>query len=185
MVDTSTGWQKTTPEATLFLKHRSQVELTAAAIFEWVGQDESPFPSKRHKAKFVRDCMRLYLRCLRNHEVHGVITDLSRIVAVNLVALNEGATPRIVKTAICEGERVRTILTQFAFAQPSDLGIQRVADAVWNFGGQKIIEGRRVLGSGLHGKVSLWPMVISLARKKTYWISYSKQAFLMYQKWKP
>eukprot|EP00978_Attheya_sp_CCMP212_P004575 scaffold9991_cov48-Attheya_sp.AAC.1 len=59
MKDTSSGWQTLTQDATLFLKDRCKVELTAAAIFEWVGQDESPFPSKKHKGKFIRDCMRL------------------------------------------------------------------------------------------------------------------------------
>ena len=57
MANTSSGWNKMTQDATLFLKGRSRVELTTAAIFEWVGQDESPFLSKRYKANFVRDCM--------------------------------------------------------------------------------------------------------------------------------
>ena len=39
MENTSSGWQKMTQDATLFLKGRSKAELTAAAIFEWVGQD--------------------------------------------------------------------------------------------------------------------------------------------------
>ena len=47
---------------------------------------------------------------------------------------------------------VHTILTQFAFAPPSILDVERVAGAIWDFDGRKI-EGGRVLGSGLHGRV--------------------------------
>jgi len=81
LVDTHSPWNHLTQDATLFMRGTSQVELTAAAIFELVGQDETGFPSKRHKSKFLRDCMRLYIRCGSDREVHGVITDLSRAVA--------------------------------------------------------------------------------------------------------
>mmetsp|Transcript_9736 Transcript_9736/g.26985 ORF Transcript_9736/g.26985 Transcript_9736/m.26985 type:complete len:614 (-) Transcript_9736:524-2365(-) len=150
MVNTSGSWQKMTQDATLFLKNRSKVELTAAAIFKWVGQDESPFPSKKHKAKFVRDCMRLYSRCGHCRQVHGVITDLSRIVAVKLVAVDENMVPTLHKTAIFEGEMVRKLMSQFAFASPKELGVNAVKQ--WDFGGT-FVEGRRAIGSGLHGRV--------------------------------
>jgi len=149
MANTSNGWNKMTQDATLFLKGRAQVELTAAAIFEWVGQDESPFPSKRHKAKFVRDCMRLYSRCGHRRQVHGVISDLSRVVAVKLVSVDENMVPTLERTAILEGKSVHTVLSQFAFASPDELS---VTSAEWMFGTTRV-EARTAIGSGLHGKV--------------------------------
>ncbi len=149
MVNTSKGWHKMTQDATLFLKGHSRVELTVAAIFEWVGQDESPFPSKRHKAKFVRDCMRLYSRCGRNRQVHGVISDLSRVVAVKLVSVDESMVPTIERTAILEGKSVHTVLSQFAFASPDELS---VTTAEWMFGTTRV-EAGTAIGSGLHGRV--------------------------------
>ena len=149
MVNTSSVGNKMTQDATLFLKDRSHVELTAAAIFEWVGQDKSPFPSKRHKAKFVRDCMRLYSRCGHRRQVHGVISDLSRVVAVKLVSVDENMVPTIKKTAILEGELVRRVLSRFAFASPDELS---VAPPEWVFGTTRV-EARGVIGSGLHGTV--------------------------------
>jgi len=149
MANTSKGWNKMTQDATLFLKGRARVELTVAAIFEWVGQDESPFPSKRHKAKFVRDCMRLYSRCGRRRQVHGVISDLSRVVAVKLVSVDENMVPTIERTAILEGKSVHTVLSQFAFASPDELS---VTTAEWMFGTTRV-EARTAIGSGLHGRV--------------------------------
>ena len=149
MVNTSNGWNRMTQDATLFLKGHSRVELSIGAIFEWVGQDESPFPSKRHKAKFIRDCMRLYSRCGHRREVQGVITDLSRIVAVKLVSVDENLVPEIQRTAVLEGKLVREVLSRFAFASSTELS---VSVASWMFG-QRHVHATSVLGSGLHGKV--------------------------------
>ena len=102
---------------------------TVAALFEWVGQDEAPFPTKKHKAKFVRDCARLYEKCGGHREVHGVISDLSRIIAVKFVGYDGNGGLRLVKTPAFAGDHVRTILTQFAFASPSDLGFERMSEA--------------------------------------------------------
>jgi hypothetical protein len=150
MKNTSNGWQTLTQDATLFLKDRGQVELTAAAIFEWVGQDESPFPSKNHKGKFIRDCMRLYSRCGGEREVHGIISDLSRIVVLKMCGVNTDGSPLFVKTPTFEGAKVRTILTQFAFATPHALGFR--TPSLWQFP-NGTIEAAKVFGRGLHGKV--------------------------------
>eukprot|EP00978_Attheya_sp_CCMP212_P007981 scaffold18569_cov42-Attheya_sp.AAC.2 len=149
MKNTSSGWQTLTQDATLFLKDCCEVELTAAAIFEWVGQDESPFPSKKHEGKFIRDCMRLNSRCGGDREVHGIITDLSRIVVLKLVGTNDDGSPHFVKTPTFEGAMVRTILTQFAFATPDDLGFR--TPPLWRFANYTIDAGK-VFGTGLHGK---------------------------------
>ena len=152
MKKTCNGWEKMTQDATLFLKNRSQVHTTVAALFEWVGQDESPFPSKRHKAKFVRNCARLYEKCGGHREVHGVISDLSRIVAVRFLGYDGSGSLRLMKTPVYDGDHVRTILTQIAFAQPSDLGFEHMSEARWTFN-NSTVEGDRILGKGLHGSV--------------------------------
>lgn len=111
IVDSHNGWNRLTQDATLFLRNRARVELTVAAIIELVGQDELGFPSKKHKAKFLRDCMRIYRRCGSNREVHGVITDLSRCVAVKMTGLDDSSLPKVVKPAVFEGAQVRETLT--------------------------------------------------------------------------
>ena len=136
-----------TQDVTLFLKNRLRVELTVVAIFEWVCQDESPFPSKKHKAKFVQDCMQLYLRSGHCREVHSVITDLSRAVAVKLVSLDDNLVPTIQKTATFDGKMVRRLLSQFVFASPNKLGVDAKQ---WHFNGNRV-EAGKALGSGLHG----------------------------------
>ena len=132
MKKTCSGWEKLTQDATLFfLKDRSQAHTTVAALFEWVGQDEAPFPTKKQKAEFVRDCARLYEKCGGHREVHGVISDLSRIIAVRFDGYDNNGSGGLclVKTPAYAGDHVRTILTQFAFANPSDLGFERMSEA--------------------------------------------------------
>jgi hypothetical protein len=151
--DTHSGWNHLTQDATLFLRDRPNVELSIGALFEWVGQDESGFPSKKHQAKFLRDCMRLYLRCGRDREVHGVISDLSRIVAVKLIRIEAGV-PVVEKTSVLSGTQVRDVLTRFALATPEQLSVQCLA---WTFpaGGtsSRTVYGGKALGAGLHGKI--------------------------------
>ena len=141
-----------TQDATLFLRDRSEVHSTAVALFEWVGQDEAPFPSRKHTAKFVRTCARLFEKCGGHREVHGVISDLARIVAVEFVGYDSNGNPLLSKTPIRHGEDVQTILTQFAFADPCNLGFDRMSKAHWNFNG-RMVQGGRILGEGLHGSV--------------------------------
>eukprot|EP00522_Entomoneis_paludosa_P014970 CAMPEP_0172455620 /NCGR_PEP_ID=MMETSP1065-20121228/12160_1 /TAXON_ID=265537 /ORGANISM="Amphiprora paludosa, Strain CCMP125" /LENGTH=561 /DNA_ID=CAMNT_0013208087 /DNA_START=51 /DNA_END=1736 /DNA_ORIENTATION=- len=157
--DTHTGWNGLTHDATLFLRDGPNVELRIAAIFEWVGQDETGWPSKQHKAKFLRDCLRIYLRCGKNREVHGVITDLSRLVAVKVVGCTEDGVPLAKKTATLSGGGVRDVLTRFAFATSDQLSVENVK---WVFPGgggtatrprQRSVYGGKKLGSGLHGSV--------------------------------
>jgi hypothetical protein len=155
--DTHFGWNHLTQDATLFLRGRPNVELNICALFEWVGQDESEFPSKKHKAKFLRDCMRVYLRCGRDREVHGVISDLSRIVAVKLIR-TEAGVPVLEKTAVLSGTQVRDVLTRFAVATPEQLSVPCIA---WTFRAGDtssrpmscIVYGGKALGAGLHGKI--------------------------------
>ena len=160
LVDTHSSWNRLTQDATLFMRGKAQVELTAAAIFELVGQDETGFPSKKHKSKFLRDCMRLYLRCGSDREVHGVITDLSRVVAVKLMGLDDNALPIVSKTADFAGDKVPAILAAFAFAAPHLLSVANKQIAFPGDGGTasrpgppEMIECGKCLGHGLHGRV--------------------------------
>jgi hypothetical protein len=153
MKNTYNGWEKMTQDATLFMKNLPEVHTMVAALFKWVGQDESPFPSKRHKAKFVRDCARLYEKCGGHREVHGVISDLSRIVAVKFIGYDQEKNLLLEKTPVLAGDHVvRTMLTQFAFAQPCHLGFDHMSKAHWSFNNTNVVGGR-VLGEGLHGSV--------------------------------
>ena len=119
-----------------------------------MGQDEKPFPSKKHKAKFIRDCVRVHHRCGGDREVHGIISDLSRIVAVKLVGLGDDGTPIVVKTPVFSGDGVQDVLTRFAFAPATALSVR---DVSWDMHcGRSIVthvRAGRVLGSGLHGEV--------------------------------
>jgi hypothetical protein len=155
---TNKGWERMTPDAMLFVKGRSEVPMSIAALFEWVGQDEKGWPSKAHKAKFVRDCIRLWRRCGGQRVVHGVISDLSRAIAVRFTGLSQSQLPLLQKTVVVQGERVQTMLEQFAFAPLSDLG---VLSENWEFpaGGSssrpmyETVFPATILGTGLHGTV--------------------------------
>ena len=153
--DTHAGWNGLTHDATLFLRDGPNVELRIAAIFEFVGQDEREWPSKKHKAKFLRDCLRIYLRCGKKRQVHGVITDLSRLVAVKVVGCNDDGVPLAKKTATLSGADVRDVPTRFAFATSDQLSVENLKWAFPAAGGTttRFVLAGRMLGSGLHGRV--------------------------------
>ena len=148
--DTHSGWQKLTMDAVLHIKDRPLVELNIAAILEWVGQDESPFPDKGHKAKFVRDCIRLSRRCGFRY-VHGIVSDLSRIVAVQYQGMDAHYNPIVKKTAIMSN--VPEILSAFAYC--SDLGLLGVTGQYsWEFPSlAAAVFPSSILGRGIHGTV--------------------------------
>ena len=148
--DTHSGWQKLTMDAVLHVKDRPLVELNVAAILEWVGQDESSFPDKRHKAKFVRDCIRLSRRCGSRH-VHGIISDLSRIVAVQYQGMDAHHNPIVKKTATLFN--VPEVLSAFAYC--TDFGLLGVTGQYsWIFPSlTAAVFPSSILGSGIHGTV--------------------------------
>jgi hypothetical protein len=163
ILHTHKGWNKMTPDAMLFVRDAPQVEVSVAALFEWVGQDEAGFPSKRHKAKFMRDCIRLWKRCGGKREVHGAISDLSRIVAVRFQGLDDAGSPVAVKTTVMSGPEVRAVLTAFAAAPLEALSVklkswqfqqdEKQAGSVRTRSASHLVHGQSVLGSGLHGTV--------------------------------
>jgi hypothetical protein len=104
--------------------------------------------------------MRIYIRCGSDREVHGAITDLSRIVVVKLTGIDDNALPIVVKTAVHEGDNVRAMLTSFVCAVPHLLSVEGISFAFPSDGGTVsrpqepvMIECGKALGRGLHGKV--------------------------------
>jgi hypothetical protein len=112
-----------TQDATLYLKGQAGSALAIGALFEFTGQQEAVkgYPSRDHKAKFVRDLLRVRSKAGNKREVHGCITDLSRLVAVKLVGIEDGL-PILQKTAVVTGEYVRKFMTAFASAKPDAVG---------------------------------------------------------------
>jgi hypothetical protein len=75
-------------------------------------------------------------------------------VAVKLTGLSKDGLTTLQKTSVGDREMVRKMmLTQFTFAEPAALGITE--NFVWMFcnSNENKVEGKRVLGSGLHGSV--------------------------------
>lgn len=145
---TNTGWNKLTHDAMLVLKGYPVVEMSVALLLEWVGQDEKGFPSKKHKAKIVQDCVRLSKRC-GGRTVFAVVSDLSRIVVLRYMGMSpERGMPIIQRTKVLID--VQEVLECFAGADPRDLGVQDVLVAFPN--GEKRFARVR-LGSGLHATV--------------------------------
>ena len=109
LVDTHNGWNKLTQDGTLFLKNAPHSELTAAVLVEWVGQDSVPFPDHSHKSKLLRDGLRLYKNCGGQRQVHMVISDLCRAVAVRILGVQNDGIPIVEKTSteqkVCSSSR--------------------------------------------------------------------------------
>jgi hypothetical protein len=119
--DTHTGWEKLTQDCLLHLRGRKS-ELTVGLVIELVGQDETGWPNKGHRGKFVRDLIRVFRR-RGDAAVHGVITDLARIVAIQLRSIGPDGTPRLRKTPIMTGPEVERVFRAFASAAPEQLGV--------------------------------------------------------------
>mmetsp|Transcript_18780 Transcript_18780/g.26916 ORF Transcript_18780/g.26916 Transcript_18780/m.26916 type:complete len:183 (-) Transcript_18780:252-800(-) len=81
LVDTHAGWERTTQDLVLHLKDKAFFSpVYVGAIIELTGQDEDPFVSKAHKAKFIRDLLRMHALRGSVGTLHGVITDMCRII---------------------------------------------------------------------------------------------------------
>jgi hypothetical protein len=153
--DTHTGCQKLTQDSNLTLRDRPWSEFSTGAMIELVGQDETGWPSKSHKGKFVRDLMRMFRR-RGGVRVHGILTDLARIVVMELKSVEDGV-PQLRKTAIQTGPEVKAMFMAFVAARPDELGVR--PDISWNMTTDKLenifVFPDRVLGAGAHGSVYL------------------------------
>jgi hypothetical protein len=146
--DTHKGRDHMTMDAVLLLKDVPPVSCHIAAIFEWVGQNEKGWPSKPHKAKFIRDCIRLSKACGGDRVINGAVSDLSRIVAVRYLGMIDGKI-RVEKTVVRTD--VQIVLSSFAAAAPEQLS---VVSHSWQFEDRKVYS-ERFLGHGIHGRVHL------------------------------
>jgi hypothetical protein len=155
--DTHTGWEKLTQDCLLHLRGR-QAELTTGLVIELVGQDETGWPSKAHRGKFIRDLIRIFGR-RGEAVVHGVITDLARIVAVRLRGINADGTPLLQKTATLTGPDVERVFLAFAIASaaPAQLGVMEdlVFDICQQTGRAVQAIPDRLLGRGAQASVYL------------------------------
>lgn len=100
LTDTHNGWEGTTQDFLMCKKGHALTVHAIGAVIELTGQNETPFPNKRHKAKFVRDLLRIHVLRGEKAELYGVITDMCR---VDVVRLSGPATaPTIVRTSTAE-----------------------------------------------------------------------------------
>lgn len=77
LVDTHSGWEKTTQDFILHLQDKESLSPAyVGAIIELTGQDEQAYPDRRHKAKFLRDLLRMHI--LRGSEgfLTGIVLDM-------------------------------------------------------------------------------------------------------------
>jgi hypothetical protein len=150
-----------THDVTLFQKEFVGSALGIGAVIELTGHDDSvkDYPSTAHKSKFIRDLLRVRSKSGSNRVVHGCVTDLARIVVVCLMGIGQDGTPILHKTAVLTGDEVRRVLTAFAFATPSSVGVdvatydvlmevQDDEDAV-----SVTVAPMQQLGSGAQGRV--------------------------------
>jgi hypothetical protein len=144
-----------THDATFFLKGQTGSALAVGSIIEFTGQEEavSDYPSPRHKAKFVRDLLRIRSKAGNNREVHGCVTDMSRLVAMKLTDVENGE-PILQRTAVVTGDMVREYMTAFASATPESVGCSFSAYRVTTLEGNVLqLCPQACLGKGAHGRV--------------------------------
>lgn len=149
--DTHNGWQKLTQDCVMHLKGGPLCEMNIGLLIELVGQNEPGWPSKDHKAKFVRDLVRLYRRVTR--PVYGVVLDLCRILCFRLDCVNELGVPQLFRTAIHAGSAVRDIMTRFACASPESLGITAIIFNIKYLDNVLRVQAARRIASGAQGVV--------------------------------
>lgn len=100
LTDTHNGWEGTTQDFLLCKKGHALTVHAIGAVIELTGQNEAPFPTKHHKAKFIRDLLRIHVLRGEKTELYGVITDMCR---VDVVRLSGPATaPTIVRTSTAD-----------------------------------------------------------------------------------
>lgn len=100
LTDTHNGWEGTTQDFLMCKKGHALTVHAVGSVIELVGQNEAPFPTKQHKAKFIRDLLRIHVLRGEKAELYGVITDKCR---VDVVRLSGPATaPTIVRTSTAD-----------------------------------------------------------------------------------
>jgi hypothetical protein len=155
--DTHNGWQHLTQDGLMHLAHHKS-ESNTGVVIELVGQNESGWPSKQHRGKFIRDMIRMFRR-RGSSALYGIITDLARVVVVKLASIDDDGTPRLVKTATLAGAAVKMVFLAFAAASPEALYVnERPSFSLRPVSGRgQTVDSYpdRVLGHGAQGSVYL------------------------------
>lgn len=173
LTDTHNGWEGTTQD---FLMHKRGHALTVhavGAVIELTGQNEAPFPTKQHKAKFIHDLLRIHVLRGEKAELYGVITDMCR---VDVVRLSGPATaPTILRTSTtnkaseyigqllkCTAEQLGNACSVFICwqshlfnDQSTYIGVERAGDIKMTNekgSGIVVVASGRLLGSGVQSK---------------------------------
>ena len=119
LTDTHNGWEGTTHDFLMCKKGHALTVHAVGAVIELTGQNEAPFPTKQHKAKFIRDLLRIHVLRREKAGLHGVITDMFR---VDVVRLSGTATaPTIVRTST--SDRASEYIGQLLKCTAKQLGI--------------------------------------------------------------
>jgi len=117
--DTHNGWERTTQDFVLSMKNRMLTPCNIGCLIELTGQGEPHYPDRGHKAKFVRDLLRMHVLRGAHGSLCGVITDMTRSVLLRISGPPE--SPTLWRTHINEGNTDILIL-KLLNSHPADLG---------------------------------------------------------------
>jgi len=117
--DTHNGWERTTQDFVLSMKGRVLTPCNIGCLVELTGQSEAHYPDIGHKAKFVRDMLRMHALRGGHGSLCGIITDMTRVVMMRISGPPEA--PILWRTCIYEGSADATVL-RILNSLPTDLG---------------------------------------------------------------
>lgn len=155
--DTHNGHENTTQDSLMCFvgggrRFSDIVRFTAVGlVVELMGQDASCCPDKSHKAKFIRDLARIIKLRGPQFPLYGIITDLARITVVKVIGW-DGIFPNMIRYSGA-GRDVQDILTAFANASSSELGVTEENLCFENLSLNLIAIPKSVISSGAHGVV--------------------------------
>jgi hypothetical protein len=156
--DTHGGWEGTTQDCLMYWAPDSGdlTFLRVGLVIELVGQNERPFPSQHHRAKFLRDLLRIYRKCGSRREVYGVVTDLSRIIVVCLKGIQEDGNLELIGTSMMSGDRVSSVFASFVAMSAHEMGVKETSFDVKAIGDDQALSSistLRVVGHGSQSTV--------------------------------
>jgi hypothetical protein len=117
--DTHNGWERTTQDFVLNMKGRGLTPCNIGCLVELTGQAEAHYPDRGHKAKFVRDLLRMHVLRGAHGSLCGVITDMTRSVLLRISGPPEA--PTLWRTHISEGI-ADVVILKLLNSHPEDLG---------------------------------------------------------------
>jgi hypothetical protein len=117
--DTPNGWERTTQDFVLSMKGRVLTPCNIGCLVELTGQGEAHYPDRGHKAKFVRDMLRMHVLRGGHGSLCGIITDMTRVVMMRISGPPDA--PILWRTYIYEGCADATVL-RILNSLPTDLG---------------------------------------------------------------